>query len=174
MMIVQVVPSAERIASMASTILAQISGSITNADSIEDVPIQREKMVDAFNALDRSAWATRISSDGTGSDIQAAFDANGYVTLKNLASWWILEDAFDGICQALVQIFGGFTLRERQNNKLRVEVSAVDLQGNRRRLAQMFGAIEARKAELSIQEYSIAQTSLEQIFNQFAAQVRFH
>ena len=34
----------------------------------------------------------------------------------------------------------------------------------------MFGSVEASKLRLSIQEYSIAQTSLEQIFNQFAAQ----
>jgi ATP-binding cassette, subfamily A (ABC1), member 3 len=34
----------------------------------------------------------------------------------------------------------------------------------------MFGEVEANKVRLSIQEYSIAQTSLEQIFNQFAAQ----
>jgi ATP-binding cassette, subfamily A (ABC1), member 3 len=34
----------------------------------------------------------------------------------------------------------------------------------------MFGSVEANKTRLSIQEYSIAQTSLEQIFNQFAAQ----
>ena len=40
----------------------------------------------------------------------------------------------------------------------------------RRRFAAMFAAVEAKKTELKIQEYSIAQTSLEQIFNQFAAQ----
>jgi hypothetical protein len=34
----------------------------------------------------------------------------------------------------------------------------------------MFGLIEGSKTQLHIQEYSIAQTSLEQIFNQFAAQ----
>lgn len=34
----------------------------------------------------------------------------------------------------------------------------------------MFGVVEGSKSELRIQEYSIAQTSLEQIFNQFAAQ----
>jgi ATP-binding cassette, subfamily A (ABC1), member 3 len=34
----------------------------------------------------------------------------------------------------------------------------------------MFGVVEVNKASLNIQEYSIAQTSLEQIFNQFAAQ----
>ena len=34
----------------------------------------------------------------------------------------------------------------------------------------MFGLVEGSKEKLNIQEYSIAQTSLEQIFNQFAAQ----
>ena len=33
----------------------------------------------------------------------------------------------------------------------------------------MFGIVESNKDRLKIQEYSIAQTSLEQIFNQFAA-----
>lgn len=33
----------------------------------------------------------------------------------------------------------------------------------------MFGVVEANKYRLKIQEYSVAQTSLEQIFNQFAA-----
>jgi ATP-binding cassette subfamily A (ABC1) protein 1 len=34
----------------------------------------------------------------------------------------------------------------------------------------MFGDIEGNKAAIGIQEYSICQTSLEQIFNQFASQ----
>ena len=36
-------------------------------------------------------------------------------------------------------------------------------------LSKLFGSIENSKKELKIQEYSISQTSLEQIFNQFAA-----
>jgi hypothetical protein len=34
----------------------------------------------------------------------------------------------------------------------------------------MFGSVEKNKQNLKIQEYSISQTSLEQIFNQFASQ----
>ena len=34
----------------------------------------------------------------------------------------------------------------------------------------MFGLVEGSRERLNIQEYSIAQTSLEQIFNHFAAQ----
>ena len=37
----------------------------------------------------------------------------------------------------------------------------------------MFGAVEARKKDIGIREYSICQTSLEQIFNQFAGQVLY-
>jgi hypothetical protein len=58
---------------------------------------------------------------------------------------------------------------------MRIEISAYTDQKNqmepvRRKLGQMFGLVEASKKELYIQDYSISQTSLEQIFNQFAAQ----
>ena len=67
--------------------------------------------------------------------------------------------------------FGGFTLRERQNTRVRVEVSSTNpITNEKRKFASMFAAVEEKKTELRIQEYSIAQTSLEQIFNQFAAQ----
>jgi hypothetical protein len=42
--------------------------------------------------------------------------------------------------------------------------------GSPRLLSAIFGALESNKVRLSIQEYSISQTSLEQIFNGFAAQ----
>ncbi len=37
-------------------------------------------------------------------------------------------------------------------------------------LSEVFSKFESSKAALSIQEYSVGQTTLEQIFNQFAAQ----
>ena len=38
------------------------------------------------------------------------------------------------------------------------------------RLGDMFASIEAAKQPYNIDEYSLSQTSLEQIFNEFAAQ----
>ena len=81
-----------------------------------------------------------------------------------------MEERFDNLVAFLVEAFGGFVLRERQFSKVRVEVSSFSDETTRRRLGQMFGSIEARKQELFIQDYSISQTSLEQIFNQFASQ----
>jgi hypothetical protein len=168
-----VIPSAERIADVSATILTALglNQSQSPSPTQDDTRISKEQLESAFTALNRAVWSERVTVTGTGSELQAALDANGYVTLRNLSTWWLLEECFDGICAFLVQAFQGFTLRERQNTKIRVELSAVDLQGQRRRLAAMFGAIESQKAQLNIQEYSIAQTSLEQIFNFFAAQV---
>ena len=95
-----------------------------------------------------------------------------------LSAWWLLEYNFDRICESLIQAFGTVILRERQSTKLRVEVSAAEPSGSTsanqppvmRKLSTLFGFIESRKEQLCIQEYSISQTSLEQIFNQFAAQ----
>jgi hypothetical protein len=98
------------------------------------------------------------------------------------SAWWILERNFDKICLFLTSSFGQFVLRERQTTKIRVEIKALypvdesDPTGpqHTRRLADMFGALESNKEILFIQDYSITQTSLEQIFNQFAAQVSWH
>ena len=52
-----------------------------------------------------------------------------------------------------------------------MEISVLMEDGvSRRSLSSLFGLIEGNKEALGIREYSISQTSLEQIFNQFAAQ----
>ena len=47
--------------------------------------------------------------------------------------------------------------------KLRYEVPSYDPSGNLRKLSAMFGVIESVKASLFIEDYSISQTSLEQV-----------
>ena len=91
-------------------------------------------------------------------------------------AWWISEARYDAVTAFLKATFGDFVLRERQLNKLRVEVSLYEfgkerIGANKIKLGSMFRQIEAQKAYLFIQDYSISQTSLEQIFNQFASQV---
>ena len=94
---------------------------------------------------------------------------SGRISAPALAAWWVQEEQFNRVCCFLQDSYGDYTLRERQNLRIRVEVSALDGGGDRRLLSAMFGTMESRKEELCVQEYSIGQTSLEQIFNQFAA-----
>jgi hypothetical protein len=56
-----------------------------------------------------------------------------------------------------------FLVRERQTTKLRLEISSVNVDGSPRKLAALFKLIESSKHALKIQEYSISQTSLEQV-----------
>ena len=90
-------------------------------------------------------------------------------------AWWIVDERFDAVCQFFETKFGHYVVHERQLTKMRIEISAFTdhirkSESKKRQLGQMFGSIEAVKLELFIQDYSISQTSLEQIFNQFAAQ----
>jgi len=55
--------------------------------------------------------------------------------------------------------------------QIRIEVPAMTFDGQTRKLAALFGAVESNKKQLNLEEYSVCQTSLEQIFNSFAAQV---
>jgi len=86
-------------------------------------------------------------------------------------------------------------LRERQGTRVRYEVPRKNVNGNAvgvgvvegeggevgnengnehqnqmRTLSMLFGLFEANRVALFVEEYSVSQTSLEQIFNRFASQ----
>ena len=173
-----IIPDAASLAERV-TMMLQMLNMTPMLDGSENM-LARDLISQAFKAGGKGAWETRIDPSCTCAELHQALSATGFVGIKHLASWWILEEAFDSICNFLVVSFGGFVLRERQASKIRVEVSAFyvvvtnekeELQ-RRRSLASMFGQIELYKKtnSNSIQDYSISQTSLEQIFNQFASQ----
>ena len=104
--------------------------------------------------------------------MQIGSDPSATISLVSLASWLLLEEKIDALFAFFGEKFGEFQVRERQINKVRVEIpvfAGPDTQ-TRRPLSSLFGVLEAHKEALGILNYSISQTSLEQIFNQFAAQ----
>jgi len=132
-----------------------------------------------FTASGHADWIGRLAHDKSGHELLAALPG---VPIVYLASWWLFEEMFDRISSWLTLTFGTYELKERQLAKIRIELSSSDdtdegvnesksdpSAHHRRPLGDLFGAVEAVKEELNIQDYSIAQTSLEQIFNQFAA-----
>ena len=56
--------------------------------------------------------------------------------------------------------------REKQGGKVRFEIEKQDGVS----IGDMFGLLESGKEDLSLKEYSLSQTSLEQVFNSFAGQ----
>ena len=160
-------PSPEEIAQHAQHILGLLGKTL---DASGDNALDRAAVIDAFSKLGKQYWADRVADDGTGNDLHSSLVSAGSVGVKHLAQWCLLEVIYDDVSLFLATSFGAYVQRERQPSKLRVEITARLADGSPRLLSQTFGALESNKARLQIQEYSIAQTSLEQIFNGFASQ----
>ena len=115
-----IVPDAIAISGQVQTILGTLNKAATGDT---DVQLTESEITTFFKTIGCEQWSSRISIEGTGSDLRASLTLNKWVTCKHLASWVILEMAFDQICGYLIQAFGTFVLRERQTSKIRVEVS---------------------------------------------------
>ena len=82
-----------------------------------------------------------------------------------LVDWWITEVRFIDFMDFLEQRFASVELLERHGNLVTLRVDTKGM-----KLSEVFSFMEEVKVKCSIEEYSIAQMTLEQIFNFFASQ----
>ena len=82
------------------------------------------------------------------------------------AEWWAGETDLARLSSFMLGTFPSAKLVERRGEYTRWQVPTSEAPS----LGQVFGNIENAKDAVGIGEYSVSQTSLEQIFNQFAAQ----
>jgi len=86
----------------------------------------------------------------------------------------VTSQTVDGILGYFQNTFPNFALLERQDNRIRISLSNLQrVDGHVLSIAALFGTIESVKAQLKIVDYSISQTTLEQIFNGFAKKQSF-
>merc|ERR1711871_1199648 len=124
-----------------------------------------------FEKFGKPEWCGRLTPEASGSDLVTAFESQGAANFRHVCSWMILEQRYEGITAFLQETFSTFILHERQPSKIRIETPSEQADGSgAMKLSTMFKAIEAKKVKLHIESYSMAQTSLEQIFNYFAQQ----
>ena len=140
-------------------------------ETFEDDSIRfSEGMItNVFKAMNRDHWSQRLTKLNSGSELILAIETNGSVGLRHLASWCILEEKYDNYLNFLDNNLPGYVLRERKMTRVRAEIPFRSPNGSLRRLSMIFGLFESKKTEIGVKEYSVAQTSLEQIFNGFAA-----
>ena len=79
--------------------------------------------------------------------------------------WWITEVRYIDFMDFLEEQFTGVELLERHGNNITLRVNTKGM-----KLSEVFSFMEDVKRRCSIEEYSIAQMTLEQIFNFFASQ----
>ncbi|KAH9091241.1 hypothetical protein LEN26_018836 [Aphanomyces euteiches] len=135
-----------------------------------DTMLTKERMDEAYAALGKSHRARCVtSSHATGYVLAESLTRNGYIRVHDFSAWWLSEGRFEALSEYLGQGFGSANVQllERQS-----DVSRFKLLGTKQTLAlsNVFSMIETSKADLSVKEYTVSQTTFEQIFNNFASQ----
>ncbi|KUF93227.1 hypothetical protein AM588_10007506 [Phytophthora nicotianae] len=131
----------------------------------------REELRAKCEALGDASWADKVvMNHATGYALAAALERDGTLRLGMLCAWWAAEERFLSLDEFLRESFAvnantGVKLLERQNDLCRYKLT-----GQVPRLASVFRCVEGSKQQLGIREYAVSQTTLEQIFNNFAGQ----
>lgn len=91
--------------------------------------------------------------------------SEGFVDDSMFAEWWVAETQAAVLHNFVMSSFAQCELVERHGELFRYRLRDPD-----QPLSSIFGVIEGSRSRLGIAEYSLSQTTLEAIFNLFAAQ----
>ena len=91
--------------------------------------------------------------------------ADSYIKDNVFAEWWKSETVHEQIVSFFEGSFEDAKLIERHDSKVKYSVP----KSEDTRLSNLFETVERNKDRLRIAEYSVSQTTLEQIFNSFAS-----
>jgi ATP-binding cassette subfamily A (ABC1) protein 1 len=121
--------------------------------------------------LGKARRADEISELGSGSVLYDMNRISGSIQLEAFLEWYLLEDVFEKLSRFLGTSFAEVKMLERSTmSSCRYQVAGIAAggKGGDLKLPAVFKVFEDNKAELGISEYSVGQTTLEQVFNQFA------
>eukprot|EP01031_Cornospumella_fuschlensis_P022275 gene22275-27238_t len=110
----------------------------------------------------------KVETDQMPASAQSA-QVVGSASALQFAEFWLLEDRYDDLVRFLNTAFADRAVLIERNSSQTSKYRIQRVEGAHNDLADIFAKFEANKASLSIHEYSVGQTTLEQIFNQFAA-----
>ncbi|OQS02783.1 ATP-binding Cassette (ABC) Superfamily [Thraustotheca clavata] len=143
---------------------------MATASSLPEGLITKDDLSSLCTMLGHPDRIHQVSDDHpTGYALADAFNRNGAVHASEVCAWWLREDRFEGCLKGLQSVFGdtNVTIVERHLDVCRIKLTGSP---SMLQLSHVFGAIESEKMKLGIQEYTVSQTTLEQIFNSFASQ----
>ena len=119
------------------------------------------------SSLNKPFRANLFAPGREGQLLHDQLKVDGFITLKMFLDWWISEDYAENIAEFMKTEFNHTPmLLERSTAhsfRYRIPVPVAELP-----LADIFEKFESVKSSLCIKDYSVGQTTLEQIFNQFA------
>ena len=102
---------------------------------------------------------------GLGQELAEEIETQGLVKTEDFLKRLLVLEKSIALRNFLEEFFPGIQLLETYSN-----FYCLEMPRNDKSIGFLFGKIEEVKAEMGIVEYAVAQTSLEQIFNNFARQ----
>jgi len=116
------------------------------------------------DALGDVARFSEVREDGHGHVVYHALQQNPNGCPAHIfMEWWLIADTAEKAISFIDEKFPGSVLLERHDVNMRYRLSSETP------LSAVFRILEAAKENIAMQEYGVCQTSLEQIFNSFAA-----
>lgn len=138
----------------------------SDLDSIlgNETQVKNEKLKPCLEALGSEDLFDEIAEKGAGSAIFQQIKSDGWIQRETLVSWAIVENRGDNVMQWLKREFNDITMIEHYMTLFKYKIGKQD----EKSIGYLFSAVEKKKKELKISEYALSQTSLDQIFTQFA------
>ena len=131
-----------------------------------DLKIDHNNLQETLNKLDKSNYYDELREGRLGEKIRKAININNEINIGVLLNWvFFVENALKFISKAK-EYFTRIILSEHIENNFLFKLKK---NNNTKSIGFFFGLFEENKEECFVTEYSIQQTSLEQIFNKFAA-----
>ena len=136
-----------------------------------DIKVNNDNLSDILNNLEKKNYFDELRVGRLGERLKKNIDHNGDIHIGTLLNWlFFVENALKFITHGK-EYFSQIILSEHIENNFIFKL----LKGKEQKsIGFFFGLFEQKKEECHITEYSIQQTSLEQIFNKFAAKQGKH
>ncbi|XP_078148271.1 ATP-binding cassette A1 isoform X2 [Carex rostrata] len=106
-----------------------------------------------------------VSATAFGEQLSEQLARDGAIPVRVFSEWWLAKQKFSEIDSFLLASFPGATTNGFNGLSVKYQLPY----GENDSLADIFGHIEHNRDRLGINEYSISQSTLETIFNHFAA-----
>ena len=132
----------------------------------KNMKINKKNMEDVLINIQRDNYIDEISKGRLGEKLLRDMDKSGGISVNALINWiFYVENAIKFV-EYGKDNFSKIIIEENMDNNFLFKMKK--LEDDNKSIGYLFGLFEEHKEECFITEYSIQQTSLEQIFNKFA------
>lgn len=126
--------------------------------------IRENQLKACLEALGSEDLFDEIKSKGAGSGIYQQLKTDGWIPRETLVSWVIVENRGDDVMQWLKNEFREVSMIEHYMTLYKFKIGKQE----EKTIGYLFSAVEKKKKELKVSEYALSQTTLDQIFTNFA------